>query len=133
MNKVLEIWNEVENEMFNDLILREVNSRRSSKNIRNLGTSREISLIPLQVKTEKISKKIRKILSAYVNEMKNYKSSLKIRKSIVQMKWLKKSLKEIHKSRPLPPNILSEFTKELIQDMIKKSTKKRRSTFWITK
>ena len=131
--RILEIWNEVENEMFNDLILKEGNQRRSSKLIRNMGPSREISLIPLQVKAERISKMIRKILSAYVNEMKSYKSSLKIRKSIVQMKWLKKSLKEIHKSRPSPPNILAEFTKELIQEMIRKSTKKIRSTFWITK
>ena len=106
--RILEIWNEVENEMFNDLILKEGNQRRSSKLIRNMGPSREISLIPLQVKAERISKMIRKILSAYVNEMKSYKSSLKIRKSIVQMKWLKKSLKEIHKSRPSPPNILAE-------------------------
>ena len=131
--RILEIWNEVENEMFNDLILKEGNQRRSSKLIRNMGPSKEISLIPLQVKAERISKMIRKILSAYVNEMKSYKSSLKIRKSIVQMKWLKKSLKEIHKSRPSPPNILAEFTKELIQEMIRKSTKKIRSTFWITK
>jgi hypothetical protein len=131
--KILDLWNEEENNLFNNLIINEASTRRSNKILKNLQFSREISLIPSRFKMEKISNKIKEIIFQYLNELRTYKSSLKLRNSHLPSSWLQVHLQDIQKSRPVCPNLLSCFTKELLQDMIEKLTVKRRSTLWVTR
>lgn len=123
IQKLIEMWNEQEEQMFNNLINKD--SKKKHKAVKK--AFREISLIPLPYKIKKIVKKIKSIVADYIAEMKKYKSGLQLKKHITKMKWLKENHSSLNRAMPRSPNILQEFTKEVLINMISKAMKKRRN------
>lgn len=123
IQKLVEMWNEQEEQMFNNLISRDSKKKHKKAKV----AFREISLIPLPYKIQKIVKKIKGIVAEYIVEMKKYKSGLQLKKHISKMKWLKDSHHSFNKPIPKSPSILQGFTKEVLISMISKAMKKRRS------
>ena len=122
------MWNHQEELMFNNLIIKEASGTKKSKLLKNVGGLREISLIPMPYKLKKITKKIKELTSGYIIAMKNYRSELRMKHSMLKMTWFKDNFDGLTRKKPVSPSILKGFTQELIIDMITKAMRKRRST-----
>lgn len=123
---IISRWNQQEELIFNNLIIKEAGGKKKSKILKNLGEFREISLIPITFKVKKIRKKIKELISGYISAMKNYKSEMRMKISMQKMSWLKDNFDGFSRKKPISPNILKEFTEEVIIDMITKGMKKRK-------
>jgi hypothetical protein len=124
-NKILSLWEIIEQKMFKKIISGEL-TKKDKKKIEGL---KKISIVPKVQKIEYVKNYIRDIIKVYSLRMKNYNASKKMFSgSTMSLSWYNIQSLKINEQRPVSPNILEEFTEDVLETLILKAMKKRSSS-----
>ena len=83
-------------------------------------------MIPRTLKLQKIKEKIKETMRFYCVRMKNYNSSkMLFQQNFMNFSWYNTDMLKINQEKPNRPNILNEFTDDILQLLIKQSMKEQ--------
>ena len=129
--KLLKLWSIAENNLFNDLLSKE---KADSLIVKNEDLLQKIAIIPRQIKIKYIQIKIKEITSIYSMRMKSYNTNKKMFSDKLMMSaWYTTSVMSLLQTKPKCPEILNEFSVEILQSLISRAMKERGSSRITTK
>lgn len=119
--KILELWNISEKNMYSQIILHNTSGETITMN-----KLKKISMIPRTLKLQKIKEKIKETMRFYCVRMKNYNSSkMLFQQNFMNFSWYNTDMLKINQEKPNRPNIMNEFTDDILQLLIKQSMKEQ--------